>query len=98
MKPAVVEITARIRERSAATRGEYLRDIDATVARPRGSERMGCANIAHAFAALPRNDKLRVVAQRAPHIAIVTAYNDVLSAHQPYQAYPEIIRDEARRG
>ena len=52
--------------------------------------------MAHAFAALPANDKLRVVAQKAPHIGIVTAYNDMLSAHQPYEGYPALIRDEAR--
>ena len=97
MKPAVVEVTARIRERSRATRRDYLQGIDDAVARPRGTERLGCANIAHAFAALPSSDKLRVVAQRAPNIAVVTAYNDMLSAHQPYATFPDIIRDEARK-
>ncbi len=58
---------------------------------------MGCANVAHAFAALPGHDKLRVVAQKAPHIAVVTAYNDMLSAHQPYEGFPALIRDEARK-
>ncbi len=58
---------------------------------------MGCANVAHAFAALPANDKLRVVAQRAPHIGVVSAYNDMLSAHQPYESYPAVIRDAARQ-
>jgi phosphogluconate dehydratase len=97
MKTAVHDITQRIRERSAPTRRAYLARIDKLAARPRGSERMGCANVAHAFAALPANDKLKVVAERAPHIGVVTAYNDMLSAHQPYEAFPEIIRDEARR-
>src|SRR5581483_11795796 len=67
------------------------------VQRPRGGERMGCANVAHAFAALPAHDKLRVIAEHAPNLAIVTAYNDMLSAHQPYEGYPALIRDEARR-
>ena len=97
MKPVIVEVTSRIRERSSATRRAYLEGIDAAVARPRGTDRMGCANIAHAFAALPANDKLRVVAQRAPNIAVVTAYNDMLSAHQPYEGFPAVIRDEARK-
>ena len=97
MKTAVVEVTQRIRERSAATRTAYLARVDADANRPRGSERMGCANVAHAFAALPANDKLRVVAQRAPNIAVVTAYNDMLSAHQPYESFPAVIRDEARQ-
>jgi len=97
MKPALVEVTQRIRERSAASRAAYLARVQSAIARPRGSDRMGCANVAHAFAALPANDKLRVVAQRAPHIGVVTAYNDMLSAHQPYEGYPALIRDEAQR-
>jgi phosphogluconate dehydratase len=65
--------------------------------RPRGPERLGCANVAHAFAALPGSDKFRVVAEKAPNIGIVTAYNDVLSAHQPYEGYPALIRAEAHK-
>lgn len=97
MNPTVVEVTDRIRARSAALRGAYLQRLERLAGRPRGSERMGCANVAHAFAALPANDKLRVVAERAPNVAVVSAYNDMLSAHQPYEGYPAIIRDEARR-
>ena len=97
MKQVLNEVTERIRERSAPTRKAYLQRIEQIIKRPRGSDRMGCANVAHAFAALPENDKLRVVAQKAPHIGVVTAYNDMLSAHQPYETYPAIIRDEARK-
>ncbi|HEY8355654.1 MAG TPA: phosphogluconate dehydratase [Methylophilaceae bacterium] len=97
MKQSLIEITQRIRERSAPTRQAYLQRMEAAIARPRGADRMGCANVAHAFAALPSNDKLRVVAERAPHIGIVTAYNDMLSAHQPYERFPDIIRDEAAK-
>jgi phosphogluconate dehydratase len=97
MKSAIQEVTQRIRERSAGPRAAYLARIDRLAARPRGSDRMGCANVAHAFAALPGNDKLKVVAERAPHIGVVTAYNDMLSAHQPYERFPEVLRDEARR-
>ncbi|HEY2928702.1 phosphogluconate dehydratase [Piscinibacter sp.] len=97
MKPVIVEVTERIRERSAATRSAYLLRVDAAIERPRGSDRMGCANVAHAVAALPANDKLRIVAERAPHIGVVTAYNDMLSAHQPYERFPDVIRDEAHR-
>jgi phosphogluconate dehydratase len=93
----VDRITRRIRERSAATRGAYLQRIERHARRERSTDRMGCANVAHAFAALPAHDKLRVVAQRAPHIGVVTAYNDMLSAHQPYEGYPALIRDAARR-
>ena len=58
---------------------------------------MGCANVAHAFAGLPANDKFRVVAEKAPNIGIVNAYNDMLSAHAPLGRFPDIIKDEARR-
>ena len=97
LNPTVSAVTRRITERSAATRSAYLARIDRLVGRPPGSDRMGCANVAHAFAALPANDKFRVVAQKAPNLGVVTAYNDMLSAHQPYESYPEVIRDEARR-
>ena len=97
MNPTLVEVTQRIRERSAASRAAYLARVDAAVHRLRGVDRMGCANVAHAFAALPANDKLRVVEQRAPNLGVVTAYNDMLSAHQPYEGFPAVLRDEARR-
>lgn len=97
MKPAIASITDRIRERSHTTRTAYLSRVDKLIGRPRGSDRMGCANVAHAFAALPANDKFRVVAERAPNIGVVTAYNDMLSAHQPYEGFPAILRDEAHR-
>jgi phosphogluconate dehydratase len=94
--PVLARVTQRIRERSAAARGDYLRRIDEAAARDRGADRMGCANVAHAFAALPANDKLRVVVERAPNLGIVTAYNDMLSAHQPFARFPDVIKDEAR--
>ncbi|NMM78427.1 phosphogluconate dehydratase [Acidovorax sp. SRB_24] len=93
----VAAVTQRIRERSAPARGAYLERLDALAQRPPGAQRLGCANVAHAFAGLPGNDKLRIVAERAPNIGIVTAYNDVLSAHAPLQHYPDLIKDEARK-
>jgi phosphogluconate dehydratase len=93
----VAEVTERIRQRSAVPRTAYLSRLDAAARRDRGADRMGCANVAHAFAALPANDKLRVVAQRAPNIGIVNAYNDLLSAHAPLGRYPDLCKDEARR-
>jgi phosphogluconate dehydratase len=93
----LAQVTERIRRRSAPTRLPYLARIERLLARPRGSARLGCSNVAHAFAAMPVNDKLRVVAERAPHLAIVSAYNDMLSAHQPYENYPALLREEARQ-
>ena len=97
MKQIRHEVTERIRERSAPTRKAYLERIEKMASRTRGADRMGCANVAHAFAAMPANDKLKVVAEKAPNIGIVTAYNEMLSAHQPYVNYPEIIRTEAHK-
>ena len=97
MKSALIEVTERVRQRSAPLRRAYLAQVAAMAARPRGSDRLGCANVAHAVAALPAKDKLKIVAERLPHIAVVTSYNDMLSAHQPYESFPALIRDEARK-
>ena len=97
MKSRIADITARVRERSAPARQGYLARIDRLIQRPPGAQRMGCANVAHAFAAMPGDERLRVVAERAPNLAVVTAYNDMLSAHQPYEAYPALLRGEAKR-
>jgi len=97
LHPDVARVTDRICERSRTLRRGYLARVDAAIDRPRGADRMGCANVAHAFAALPGRDKLRIVAERAPNLAIVSAYNDMLSAHQPYEGFPALIRDEAQR-
>jgi phosphogluconate dehydratase len=97
MQNRISELTDRIRERSAPERTAYLARLQHLADRPPGAQRLGCANVAHAFAALPGDQRLRVVAERAPNLAVVTAYNDMLSAHQPYESYPALIRDEARR-
>ena len=97
MKQSHIEVTERIIEVSRPTRSAYLHRLDEIANRQRGADRLGCANVAHAFAAMPANDKLRVVAEKAPNIGIVTAYNEMLSAHQPYVNYPNIIRDEAHK-
>ncbi len=95
--PVLTDVTERIRARSAPLRNAYLARVQRLRQRPRGADRMGCANVAHAFAAMPGGERLRVVAERAPNLAIVNAYNDMLSAHQPYEAYPALIREQARR-
>ena len=97
MNKTLLDVTARIKARSAASRERYLDLSERMAGRQRGVQRLGCANVAHAVAAMPANDKLRIVAEKAPHLGIVTAYNDMLSAHQPYENYPAIIRDEVHR-
>ena len=93
----VALVTQRVTERSRPTRSAYLARLEAALQRPPGAQRLGCANVAHAFAALPGNDKLRVVIEKAPNIGVVTAYNDMLSAHAPFQHYPDLIKAEARK-
>jgi phosphogluconate dehydratase len=97
LHPVIEAATERIRKRSAFGRTAYLSRIEQAAARPRGDERMGCANVAHAFAGLPSSDKFRVMAQKVPNIGIVNAYNDMLSAHTPLGRFPDVIKDEARR-
>ncbi|MGH8847225.1 MAG: phosphogluconate dehydratase, partial [Polaromonas sp.] len=94
---AVSDITARIAERSRPTRSAYLEQLRAASTREPSVDRMGCANLAHAVAGIPLDDRFKVVTQRAPNIGIVTAYNDMLSAHAPLQGYPALIKDEARK-
>ena len=95
MKQSIIDITQRIKEKSGPTREAYLARINEMKKRDRGTDRLGCANVAHAIAALPQNEKLRIVEKKSPNIAIVTAYNDMLSAHKPYENYPQIIREAA---
>ncbi len=97
LHPELAAVTSRIQGRSRDTRSAYLQAVARAGQRKPGPERLGCANVAHAFAALPAKDKFRVVAERAPNLGIVSAYNDMLSAHAPLQHYPDIIKAEARR-
>ena len=97
MHPIVAHVTARIVERSRPRRQAYLAQIEAAAQRPRSADRMGCANLAHAVAGTPPNDRFKIVAEHAPNIGIVTAYNDMLSAHTPLKNYPDLIKLEARK-
>ena len=96
MHPVTAEVTARIVERSRASRADYLARMAA--AREAGVARgkLSCANWAHAFAASAEGDKQRMRDPSAPNIGIVSAYNDMLSAHQPYERFPDVIRKAAR--
>jgi len=91
------EITRRIAQRSEELRTPYLERLHAAASRGPTRARLGCANLAHGFAACGSADKHRLAATDASNIGIVTAYNDMLSAHRPYETYPELIRTEARR-
>src|SRR5262245_55554453 len=95
MHPTVLQVTQRIAQRSAAPRRAYLERMERLASRQRSAERLGCANVTHAFAALPGRARLRNVRGRAPDLAIGTAYNAMRSARQPYEQFPQWIRDEA---
>jgi phosphogluconate dehydratase len=96
LHPTLARVTDRIRARSAETRGRYLERMAAAVQAGPARAHLSCGNQAHAYAAM-EGDKPELVAARAPNIGIITAYNDMLSAHQPYEDYPKLIREAARK-
>ena len=94
--PIVGAVTRRLIERSADTRGAYLARIDAAAERGPARGRLGCANLAHGFAATGAQDKEAMRKFVKPNVAIVSSYNDMLSAHQPFEHYPEVLKDAVR--
>jgi phosphogluconate dehydratase len=92
----VGEVTNRIVERSRHSRQAYLARLDSAVAKGPARKRLGCANFAHGFAACGANDKEALREGTGANLAIVTAYNDMLSAHQPYARFPDLIKEAAR--
>ena len=97
LDPRIAAVTDRIIERSKRGRGRYLQLMADEAERGISRPRMSCGNFAHGFAAAG-DDKAAIKGLRAPNLAIVTAYNDMLSAHQPYGRYPEQIKIFAREG
>jgi phosphogluconate dehydratase len=96
LHPRVRDVTERIRGRSRGTRAAYLERMTAQSAGEPARKRLSCTNLAHGFAASVATDKQALKDLRWPNIAIVTAYNDMLSAHQPYERFPGLIRAAAR--
>ncbi len=93
---SVAAVTQRIRERSEEERAAYLSRVRAASAATTTRSRLSCTNLAHGFAAAPAADKQALKQLRWPNIAIVTAYNDMLSAHQPFERFPGLIKLAAR--
>ena len=89
-------VTQRIRERSKAGREAYLARVDEAAARGVHRAQLGCANLAHGFAACNAGDKAALAGDAVPNLGIITAYNDMLSAHQPLESFPALIRQAAR--
>jgi phosphogluconate dehydratase len=93
---AVAQVTDRIRARSAGARATYLEHMGRAVSNGPVRAHLSCGNQAHAYAAMGA-DKDALVAAKIPNLGIVTAYNDMLSAHQPFERYPDLIRAAAAK-
>jgi phosphogluconate dehydratase len=96
LDPRVRAVTERIRDRSRDSRAAYLERMAAQAGGDPARKRLSCTNLAHGFAASATADKQALKDLRWPNLAIVTAYNDMLSAHQPYERFPGLIRAAAR--
>ncbi len=89
-------VTDRIRERSRPSREAYLARMEAAAGRGANRAVLSCGNLAHGFAACAPREKAALSGDRAPNLGIITAYNDMLSAHQPFETYPALIKEAAR--
>lgn len=92
MNPNMLRVTKRIVERSKETRAAYLARIEKAKSNTVHRSELACGNLAHGFAACQPEDKAALKSMLRNNIAIITSYNDMLSAHQPYEHYPEQIR------
>jgi phosphogluconate dehydratase len=90
------EVTERIVRRSRDTRARYLDRVARLAETGPRRAKLGCANLAHGFAACGPSDKAALAGDVVPNLGIVTAYNDMLSAHQPFERFPDLIREAAR--
>ena len=96
LHPTIARVTDRVRARSETSRGHYLERMGRAVAKGPVRAHLSCGNQAHAYAAMGAA-KGDLVAAKVANLGVVTAYNDMLSAHQPYERYPELIRAAAAR-
>ena len=96
--PKLAEITERIIERSRPTREKYLAKIRSAKQMGRlERNQLGCSNLAHGYAAMPKSIKIEMLQDTVPNLGIITAYNDMVSAHQPFKDFPDQIKDEAQK-
>ncbi len=96
MHPKIIEVTTRIQQRSKASRAAYLAKVQQWGQDNPYRGTLSCGNLAHGFAASPQGDKLQIKAVKNANIGIVSAYNDMLSAHQPFEVFPQIIKEAVR--
>ncbi|MGB7452111.1 MAG: phosphogluconate dehydratase, partial [Lysobacterales bacterium] len=95
MQPTLKQVTDRIRNRSMKSRESYLQRIELAAASGPSRQSMSCSNLAHGIAACSAADKKALVSGPTANIAIISSYNDMLSAHQPFEAFPDVIRKAA---
>jgi len=95
MHPTITKVTERIIQRSRSSRQDYLNRMTALKAQSPHRSSLSCGNLAHGFAACSQADKDTLKFMNRANVAIVTAYNDMLSAHQPYEKFPDLIREAA---
>src|SRR5262245_26159420 len=95
LHPVVQDVTERIKSKSRDSRADYLERMKAARAQKPQRTHLSCGNLAHGFAGCGADDKAMLAADSAPNIGIVSSYNDMLSAHQPYGDYPAIIKQAA---
>jgi phosphogluconate dehydratase len=96
LNATIARVTDRIRDRSRNSRDTYVSRMAQAISNGPARSHLSCGNQAHAYAAMEQ-DKATLATSRAPNIGIVTAYNDMLSAHQPFERYPDLIRTAARK-
>ena len=96
MHPVIESVTADLRERSKGPRGRYLERCARTLEAQPPKKRLSCGNLAHGYAACGEEEKQLIAGMRAANIGIISAYNDMLSAHQPLAGYPDMIKGYAR--
>ena len=96
MHPTIARVTERIETRSAKRRSAYLERMRAAADKGPRRAHLSCGNQAHAYAAMG-SDKTALAEGRGPNLGIITAYNDMLSAHQPFETFPDLIREAARK-
>ncbi|EAR08507.1 phosphogluconate dehydratase [Reinekea blandensis] len=92
MHPTIQQVTDAIAKRSADTRQTYLQQMQAQENQKPNRDALSCGNLAHAVAPFESAEKQQILDRQRANVAIVTAYNDMLSAHQPYQHYPQMIK------
>ncbi|MCE3295841.1 MAG: phosphogluconate dehydratase [Crocinitomicaceae bacterium] len=97
MNKQILQVTERIIKRSQATRQKYMEQMQSAFSEGLSREVLSCGNLAHGFAGCVTSEKLELADMTTPNFGIVTAYNDMLSAHKPYEHYPEKLREYAHK-